>query len=312
MRIFMARRALFSLPIRITGATLGLKGALLGVRLAFTVLLLLAPHGEAASSRAWDRPFPPLYPGSLFEEAIESASATPVEGRVTGLIVPHHLLAADLIAAGFATIGERDFGRVIILCPDHYHRGRTFFSVPGRDFLTALGPVPLDRDGAERLKILSCASESNLFSHEHGVQALLPFVARYFPGVPVLPVAIGIRSGAGEWRELAAALAPLSGEEALVIQSTDFSHYLNREETEAHDSESEAVIMSCDPEQALSLRQPSHIDSRGALYVQMTLQRKLGAEPVIAAYASSFDYDEQEAEKSGGTSYFVVVYRRRE
>jgi len=279
------------------------------VRRVFLCVLLLL---SASASRVEGRPFPPLYPGPLFERAIESASAMPAEGRVTGLITPHHLLAADLIAAGFAMIKERDLDRIIILTPDHYHRGRTIFSVPGRDFLTALGPVPLDREGVERLKKLILVGESNLFSHEHGVQALLPFVARLFPGVPVLPVAIGTRSGPEDWRELGAALAPLAGEGALVVQSTDFSHYLDRDRTAACDAESAAVIASGDPERVLSLRQPSHIDSRGALYVQMTLQRELGAEPSTAAHASSFDYDEQEAEKSGGTSYFVVAYRLRD
>ena len=72
------------------------------------------------------------------------------------------------------------------------------------------------------------------------------------------------------------------------------------------------AVLSRDPELALALRQPSHIDSRGALYIQMTLQRALGASPLIAARSYSFDYDAEEAEKSGGTSYFVVVYRMRE
>jgi len=190
------------------------------VRRVFLCVLLLL---SASASRLEGRPFPPLYPGPLFERAIESASATPAEGRVTGLITPHHLLAADLIAAGFAMIKERDLDRIIILTPDHYHRGRTIFSVPGRDFLTALGPVPLDREGVERLKKLILVGESNLFSHEHGVQALLPFVARLFPGVPVLPVAIGTRSGPEDWRELGAALAPLAGEGALVVTDGVFS-----------------------------------------------------------------------------------------
>ncbi|MFA7620236.1 MAG: AmmeMemoRadiSam system protein B [Aminobacteriaceae bacterium] len=289
------------------------KRAVLCLCLIITASSPFAAFGGEAVFNT-DRPFPSLYPGRLFRDAIEAASATPsaAGGRVTGLIVPHHLLAADLVAKGFALVREGEYDRIVILTPDHYRRGRTLFSVPGRDFMTPLGDVPLDREGAEQLKQSALVSESNLFSHEHGVQVLLPFVARHFLGVPVLPVAIGIRSGREEWRAMAYALASISGGRALIIQSTDFSHYLGREETALHDDESQAVIMSRDPELALALRQPSHIDSRGALYIQMTLQRELGASPMIAARSSSFDYDAEEAKKSGGTSYFVVVYRMRE
>ncbi len=257
-----------------------------------------------------ERPFPAAYPGGLFAASIEAAGAVPpASGRVAGLILPHHLLAADLIAAGFAHVREGAYRRIVILSPDHFSRGKTPFSVPGRDFLTSLGPVPLDREGAAALLRSELVSESNLFSHEHGVQALLPFIAHHFPGAFVLPVVIGKRSTPEEWKTLAELLSPLPGDDVLIVQSTDFSHYLDREETAKHDAESLAVLLSGDPERAVHLRQPVHIDSRGALYVQMTLQKSLGATPVLLAHASSFEYDAAEAEKAGGTSYIVLAYR---
>jgi len=214
-----------------------------------------------------------------------------------------------MIAAGFAHVREGAYRRIVILSPDHFSRGKTPFSVPGRDFLTSLGPVPLDREGVAALLRSELVSESSLFSHEHGVQALLPFIAHHFPGAFVLPVAIGKLSTPAEWGRLAEILAPLLGDDVLIVQSTDFSHYLDREETAKHDAESLAVLLSGEPERAVHLRQPVHIDSRGALYVQMTLQKSLGATPVLLAHASSFEYDAAEAAKAGGTSYIVLAYR---
>ncbi len=256
-----------------------------------------------------ERPFPAAYPGGLFAASIEAAGAVPsASGRVSGLILPHHLLAADLIAKGFAHVREGGYRRIVILSPDHFSRGITSFSVPARDFLTPLGTVLLDREGAAALLRNGLVFESSLFSHEHGVQALLPFIAHHFPGAFVLPVAIGKRSTSEEWGSLAELLAPLLDDDTLIVQSTDFSHYLDREATAEHDAESLAVIISCDPERAIPLRQPGHIDSRGALFVQMTLQRSLGVRPSVVAHSSSFEYNPIEAEKSGGTSYFVIVY----
>ena len=44
-----------------------------------------------------------------------------------------------------------------------------------------MGPVAVDEPAARALAARPCFSESNLFSHEHGVQALLPFIALRLP-----------------------------------------------------------------------------------------------------------------------------------
>lgn len=256
-------------------------------------------------------PFPSAYPGSLFIAALEAAaSIDPLPYTVSGLILPHHLLAADLIAQGFACARKGGYRRVVVLTPDHFNRGRTPFSVPGRDFLTSLGTALLDREGAAALLRNDMVSESNLFSHEHGVQALLPFIVHHFPDALVLPVAIGRDSQPDEWRALSRSLESLVGTGTLIVQSTDFSHYLNKEETARRDAESIAVLLSHAPERTLSLHQPDNIDSKGALFVQMTLQKALGASPVLLAHSSSFEYNAAEAEKSGGTSYITAAYTR--
>jgi len=62
-------------------------------------------------SRWRRRTLPALYPhAALFEAAADRARARPAPG-LTGLIVPHHLLARQLIADGFATAGMLDLLR---------------------------------------------------------------------------------------------------------------------------------------------------------------------------------------------------------
>ena len=278
------------------------------------VLMTVAPL-SAGEPQSFDRqgPFPCAYPATLFAAAIEAAaSVEPLPYTLSGLILPHHLLAADLIARTFSSARKREYRRVIILSPDHFNRGRTPFSVPGRDFLTSLGTAFLDREGTAALLRNGMVSESNLFSHEHGVQALLPFLVHHFPDALVLPVAIGRDSKPDEWRSLSRSLEPLLDAGTLLIQSTDFSHYLNREQTARRDGESIAVLLSHAPERVLSLRQPQNIDSRGALFVQMTLQKSIGSVPVLLGHVSSFEYNAAEAEKAGGTSYITAAYRRRD
>lgn len=228
-------------------------------------------------------------------------------GRVTGVIVPHHLLAIDLIARGFQAAAGNRFRRIILLCPDHFRRSHTPFAVGLRDFSSCLGPVPTDVRAVRWLAAHSLVSVSNLFSHEHGVQALLPFLAHHFPGTPVVCVAIRATARPADWARLARLLGPLCGPGTLVVQSTDFSHGLPAAAAAAHDRESVAAILSGDPARAVGLHQPRHIDCRGALFVQMCLQAARGAVPAIIAAGNAQRYAPPPL--ADVTSYLVAVFR---
>ncbi len=75
----------------------------------------------------------------------------PLPQKISGLTVPHHLLAADLLAAAFARVQGQDYRRIIILSPDHFSRSRSPFAVTRRDFETALGRLTTDRQAVDRL-----------------------------------------------------------------------------------------------------------------------------------------------------------------
>ena len=84
--------------------------------------------------------FPPLFPDrGLFLAAIRRCRVQAVPQKISGLTVPHHLLAADLLAGAFARVQGQDYRRIIILSPDHFSRSRSPFAVTRRDFETALG-----------------------------------------------------------------------------------------------------------------------------------------------------------------------------
>ena len=150
-------------------------------------------------------------------------------------------------------------------------------------------------------------SVSDLFSQEHGVHALLPFVARCFPGTPVLAVALGARSRRSDWDKLAATLAPLLTEHTLLIQSTDFSHYLDPVQARLHDQQTLRALASDSPALVAQLKQPANIDSVAAQYIQLKLQREIyGARPTVSANRNSQHYIA--APLLVTTSYIVQFY----
>jgi poly-gamma-glutamate synthesis protein (capsule biosynthesis protein) len=276
-------------------------GALLAV-----MVLILAGCGRDAAAPL--EPFPPFYPeAQLFEKAIRLTKSPPLPYRITGLTVPHHLLAADLIAEAFAMAAGQDYRRIIILSPDHFSRSPTPFAVSIRNFQTVMGEVAIDIDAVARVRENPLVSASNLFSHEHGVRALLPFVAHYFPHARVVAVAIHRDSQPPQWDSLAQTLAPLLTPGTLLLQSTDFSHYLPWAQARRYDRETLRVLSAGDASGVAGLSQPQHLDSRGAQYLQLRLQKKVHqAGCVVVASRNSQEYTAQPLNST--TSYLVQVY----
>jgi AmmeMemoRadiSam system protein B len=261
-------------------------------------------QGEARPTDA----FPPFYPEAQpFLSAIGRTRGVPLAQRITGFTVPHHLLAADLMAGAFVLASRQDYRRIIILSPDHFGRSPTPFAVATRNFQTVMGPVLTDAAAVDRLRKNPLVSPSNLFSHEHGVRALLPFLAHYFPRARVVALAIHRSSLPAQWEGLAQTLAPLLTPDTLLLQSTDFSHYLPWPQARQHDQETLRVLSVGDPEGVTGLNQPQHLDCRGAQYLQLRLQKQVyQARGAVMASRNSQEYTAQPLNST--TSYLVQVY----
>jgi AmmeMemoRadiSam system protein B len=257
-------------------------------------------------------PLPALFTGKdRFARAIAREQGRHVAlNDVSGIAVPHHLLAIDLIAQGFALAAGRDYRRVIVLSPDHFKRARRPFAVTRRDFATPLGPVRSDRQAvAFLLAACDCIAESSLLAREHGVHALLPFIAHHFPRARVVTIALRIDSVEADWRRLIDALKPLMTADTLIVQSTDFSHYLPYHEAKARDQYTMKVIAAGDRAALAQLSQPGNLDSRAGQYVHMLLQRELfDAAPIVITNRNSQGYSTQLQRRT--TSYIPQLYRR--
>ncbi|MCP4308567.1 MAG: AmmeMemoRadiSam system protein B, partial [bacterium] len=193
------------------------------------VLFILGPIGNLTAAESDAKPIASLYPrAEVFHTSIASAEALNLDGRrVSGLTVPHHLVAADLIARAFAVAAGNRYDKIILLSPDHFKRSRLSFATTRRDFDTVFGVVPSAVSDVERLVLSSLiAEDSSVLEKEHGVAAILPYIRHYFPDTPVIAVTVAIRSTVADWEQFLVDLAPSITKRTLIVQSTDFSHYL--------------------------------------------------------------------------------------
>lgn len=289
------------------------------LRLLLALALLLAGAMRAAAAPPvvcpeGDRPFAAFYDdAALFTNAIAKvAEAEPSNVRLSGIVVPHHLLADRLVALGFQAASAFRYKRIVILSPDHFRRAQLPFATTARGFETVLGPVAADAQAARTLLSASALIEDScLFDKDHGVRAMLPFIRHYFPEAKVVPVAMSIKSGREDWDKLADALERIVDEDTLVVESTDFSHYLPQHVARSYDQQTLNVMAAGSLDQIASLRQPAHADSVGALYVQTRLQQRIfGASPLVIANANSQEWSDKAANET--TSYIVALFGRFE
>lgn len=247
---------------------------------------------------------------AMLEAAIETERPgfAPPPG-ITGITVPHHLLAADLVARGFWAASANDYDRIILISPDHFRRVQGPFAVAREPLETVFGPLTTDAEA-----VASLVNHPSLFEpaeapgKEHGLMSVAPFIRWFFPGTPVVAVLASVHSTPQEWQAAARALADLMTDRTLVVQSTDYSHYLRLAEAILRDQESLAMIAARDPGGIAMLRQPDHMDSQAAQYLQLALQRRQwGSKPIIVANRNSAEYG---GDADATTSYVVTVYSR--
>lgn len=274
-------------------------------------LLALAQPAYAGTDAPPFKPFP-VDAVTVAASIDREKPSTPPRIPLTGITVPHHLLAADLIARGFWAASATTPKRILLLTPDHFKRTRRPFATAARDFEYTGGLIATDREAADSLVAHGDLFEvSDLFEKEHGLQALLPYVAHFFPGARIVPVAVDIRAKRTDWDAAEPHLARLVDDTTLIVQSTDFSHYLPHQKAQQRDQEVLNILAAGNFDALAGLRQPDHLDSLGSQYLHMRLQAtRYAARPIVIANANSQQYLKDPLGLT--TSYIVQIYCRQD
>ncbi|MCR4256573.1 MAG: AmmeMemoRadiSam system protein B [Candidatus Uhrbacteria bacterium] len=155
-------------------------------------------------------------------------------------IVNHHVLASDLLA-GFFRVLKRcrpDLSRFIILSPDHNLAAQSTAVTHRLPYRAGGRDIASDAEAVARLveTVPFVREQSALFEREHGVGALVPFLADAFPDAALVPVVLRQSSTAAERERLAVWLADESNDPAtFIVVSADMSHYLSEQRAKSKD-----------------------------------------------------------------------------
>jgi AmmeMemoRadiSam system protein B len=177
-------------------------------------------------------------------------AAAPPPCRPKAIIVPHaaYDYSGPIAATGYACLGELagTVRRVVVLGTCHRIRSEGLLTTTADSFLTPLGSVPVDKVAVERATRLShVAIDNEVHAADHAVAVQLPLLQSALEEFRLVPFLVGACNA----EDVAGVLELFwSGDETLIVVSSDLSHYLSYEEACQRDRQTAYAIVQCDAE----------------------------------------------------------------
>ncbi len=179
------------------------------------------------------------------------AGATKTAPKPIALISPHagYTYSGHVAAQAFKQIEGIEYDAIVILGANHTDPLGSSLAVWERGaFSTPLGQVPIDAELAQALIDAEGRIQAQHGPHarEHSIEVQLPFLQRVQPGKAFVPIIVCDTSLAS-CQALANALAKtLQGRQALIIASSDLSHFWSYEDANRMDRATLKAITSLD------------------------------------------------------------------
>jgi MEMO1 family protein len=153
-----------------------------------------------------------------------------VEGEVRAIIAPHAgiMYSGPVGAYAYKAVAGGDFDVAVLVGPSHFVAFEGAALWPDGAFDTPLGPARIDDAGARAIAAASVVQPlPSAHRREHSLEMQLPFLKRVLPDTPIVPLLIGFQRR-DTIDALAQAIASaFAGRRALLVASTDLSHYLD-------------------------------------------------------------------------------------
>jgi MEMO1 family protein len=230
-------------------------------------------------------------------------------GRLVALLSPHAGLrySGPVAAHGYGLLRALAAGpdpgtaglTVVMVGPAHRGTfdGVALYARGGWE--TPLGRAPIDEELSQALVDADpiVFDDPDAHREEHSLEMQMPFLQRLVPGLRIVPMLMGTQSRE-EVDSLAGALAAaLAGRHALLVASSDLSHYQPAVVANRADAEVVGLVDRFD-EEALMARLERHHNvacGGGPLVAVMKAARALGADrATVLKYGDSGDVGERD------------------
>jgi MEMO1 family protein len=152
-----------------------------------------------------------------------------ITGDLIALIAPHAGLkySGPVAACAYEPLRGRSFDLAVLVGPSHFVGFDGVAVYRSGAFETPIGIVPVDEDAATALMRSTSIVRKHDAAHarEHSLEMQLPFLQRVQPDLPILPLVMGYQTSATASALADGLAATLRGRRAVLIASSDLSHY---------------------------------------------------------------------------------------
>lgn len=236
-----------------------------------------------------------------------SSELTEVQGKIVGGVVPHHLVAGSMLSDFFRRFAIDPPHSVILVGPNHSNKGNSKAILSQRAWKTPFGVVNPDTDIYTSLASHSLFQvDEKVIAQEHSVTNLIPYIKYYLPGVKVTPVIVNAFASLDDAEDIAGEIAPLLGDDVMLIASVDFSHYLEQAQALENDSYTLDLIKSENYEVLMSL-DSDYLDSPTSIVSLLMAMNELGAYRLnVLGHSDSGEVLDQLTPET--TTYFSLAF----
>ena len=230
------------------------------------------------------------------KQFIDQAKPPDISGHLIALAVPHagHIYSGPVAGYGYKLLAQKDFDTLVLVGPSH-RDSFSGVSVNLQDYQTPLGVVKVNRGLAQKIIETggpSFTTRPQAHSQEHCLEIQLPFIQTINKDAKIVPVIMGDQD-IDTCRRLAGILAGvLKDQKAILIASTDLSHFHPSEEARKLDQRLAGRVAAFDPEALHQDLAAGKIEACGGgpLTVVMMAAKMLGADKAVTLkYAHSGD-----------------------
>jgi len=226
-----------------------------------------------------------FYPESPDELRAMIASFVDSEAEkenVLGLIMPHAGYIYSGAVAGAAISRVKFKPTFIIIGPNHTGRGSPLSIMSEGKWKTPLGEVGIDSILARKLLSLSRYLQEDDVAHEyeHSIEVQLPFLQYFQPDIKIVPIVVAygeIEICQELGQNIARALRELN-QEAVILASSDMSHYEPQKATLKKDHKAIEAILEMNPELLVQRVEEDNITMCGfaPAAIMLTAAREMG------------------------------------
>jgi MEMO1 family protein len=231
---------------------------------------------------------------------LDHAQLPELHGEVIGVVAPHagHQYSGPVAGYAFAALRGRSPDLIAVLSPFHNIHNAPLITSAYDAYATPLGTIPIDDLSVQELNTLLKSSLGFGLTRisndpEHSLEIELPFLQRALKSewklLPIMVRAVEPRVS----QTLGKALAKvLQGKNAILVASTDLSHYYDQETALAFDHFMLSKIEAFDPLGAFEAEREDKgfACGLGALTAVLWACKELGADEVkILHHATSGD-----------------------